>query len=672
MDTKKIGSLWFTVLFLICFFVVHGFAWEQEFELERIVVTATKGQERDVQFIPANITVITSEDIAKSNARTIPDLLKSEVGLVVRDILGNGGQVSVDIRGFGEAAAMNCTILIDGRRINNIDMANPDLTQISLAQVERIEVLRGGAGVLYGNNAVGGVINIITKKPEKKRLNASISFNAFNGTDFRFGVEDVIEKFSYSISGSHRFSGGYRLHSEMNASDVGVRIGAEEKDSVVGWDLNVGFHRDNYQFPGSVNQTDWDSGYYWKTYTPYDKGESTDWYSRLVVKKSIRDLKTETEISLRNRDAKSFFDSWGLFDRRYTRVLGAGEKISYNLFGVDLLGGVEYYSNSYNISPDTRTGDPTAVNDDQRLNRYSTAGYFQVITPTLFDRVFLELGGRIEGVNQHFVVEKTSSDTFIPEVLDALSAGLSLKILEGTNAYARWAKSFRLPTTDEYYTGMKYLSLKPQKSQDVELGVKYTGKKIGANFSLFLMRTQDELYFDNGAYENKNYPDPTVRMGGELQVKARLAKFASVSLGYTLTDARFDTGGTGVYAGKEIPLVPRHKGDIKLLLNLPLDINLGANCTLVSDRWFGNEYQQTSEKRRLHGYTVVDLKVSRQFENIRLFGAIDNIGDIKYAESGFTWDEYDYTTWPFTFLGHRYGYYPSPVRNFSVGMEVNM
>ncbi|PJB28375.1 hypothetical protein CO111_01825, partial [Candidatus Desantisbacteria bacterium CG_4_9_14_3_um_filter_50_7] len=144
----------------------------EEYEIGRIVITAEKGSERNVLSVPANITVITSDDIAASDARTIADLLRSEAGLVVRDMYGNGGQASVDIRGFGEAAGMNCVILIDGRRVNNIDISNPDISQVSLAQVEKIEVLRGGAGVLYGDNAAGGVINIITKKSKERNLSA--------------------------------------------------------------------------------------------------------------------------------------------------------------------------------------------------------------------------------------------------------------------------------------------------------------------------------------------------------------------------------------------------------------------------------------------------------------------------------------------------------------------
>ena len=119
---------------------------EKEVILEEVVVTATRDK-REIRKVPANITVVTREDIQNSNAQTVADALRSEVGLVVRDFLGNGKSASVDLRGFGETASGNTLVLIDGRRVNEIDLSGVDWLQIPLDQVERIEVVRGaGSG----------------------------------------------------------------------------------------------------------------------------------------------------------------------------------------------------------------------------------------------------------------------------------------------------------------------------------------------------------------------------------------------------------------------------------------------------------------------------------------------------------------------------------------------
>ena len=666
----------FILLALVFNFQLSTFSFQlaaaEEYELGTIVITAEKGQERNILSVPANITVITSDDIAASDARTIADLLRSEAGLVVRDMYGNGGQASVDIRGFGEAAGMNCVILIDGRRVNNIDISNPDISQVSLAQVEKIEVLRGGAGVLYGDNAAGGVINIITKKSKERNLSASFSANAFSGTDVRFGLGNAGEKYSYSVSGSYRFSGGFRQHSGMWAGDLGASVEGKGEQNGPSWDFSTGLHYDRYDLPGPIDQLDWDSGYCWKSYiwggwpfgpikstVPVDNGASTDWFAKLALKKDFGKLGTETEISMRNRNARSFIDSWGMYDSRYTTVLGAGEKLSYSIIGIDLLGGIEFYGNSYRISPETVTGAPTAANDDQRVDRNSTALYLQVIAPFL-KVMSLEAGGRVEGANHYIVGDAASFETFRYEILDALYAGFNVRLFRRAGAFVRWSKSYRMPKTDEYYAWGVYNSLlKPQRTEDVECGVKYAGSRMNAALSLFTSNSWDEIYYHSYSPpgwdprdKNENYPDPVVRTGCEAQVGVNIFEFASVSVAYTFTDARFGAG-TGVYTGKYVPLVPTHKGDINLSLSLPLGIIASVDCAMVSDRFFGTDYDQTGA--RLPGYTIVDVKARREFGRFTVFGAVTNVGDTKYAETAYAGT-----------------YYPSPPRNFSVGVDINL
>ena len=119
-----------------------------------------------IGIVGASTTVITSEDIARSPGQTIQDVLATVPGVQVQTLFGgvNGASTAVDLRGFGAFASSNTLFLINGRRLNEADLQGVDLSTIPLQSIERIEITRGNSGaVLYGDNAVGGVVNIVTK-----------------------------------------------------------------------------------------------------------------------------------------------------------------------------------------------------------------------------------------------------------------------------------------------------------------------------------------------------------------------------------------------------------------------------------------------------------------------------------------------------------------------------
>src|SRR5690606_38294166 len=117
---------------------------------------------------PASVAVIDREQIEASASSDLLDVLRSQAGVQIRDIMGDGKRAAISLRGFGENAINNTLVLVDGRRLKQPALAGPDLTSVPLSNIERIEIIRGAGTVLYGDQAVGGVINIVTRTPDKR------------------------------------------------------------------------------------------------------------------------------------------------------------------------------------------------------------------------------------------------------------------------------------------------------------------------------------------------------------------------------------------------------------------------------------------------------------------------------------------------------------------------
>jgi len=177
-----------------------------EDSLEAVVVTATRIPTPEIQ-VASSMTVVTAEDIAARQERTLPDVLKDVPGLNVVQSGGPGAQSSVFMRGTD---SNHTKVLVDGIDVSDPSNSNAtfDFGQLLTQDIERVEVLRGPQSGLYGSDAIGGVINIITKSgqgPLRAALSAEGgSFDTFNQTGSISGSDD---QFHYSANLEHFHSG---------------------------------------------------------------------------------------------------------------------------------------------------------------------------------------------------------------------------------------------------------------------------------------------------------------------------------------------------------------------------------------------------------------------------------------------------------------------------------
>jgi outer membrane cobalamin receptor len=194
-----------------------------EVELGQVVVTATR-TEIEISDVPQSLSVITKEEIMNSPDRTIPEVIQRAAGVLITNNGPIGSLTSANIRG---SEAGQVLIMIDGRRINDAQNAQFDLSNLPLTkdEIERIEVLRGGASALYGADAMGGVINIITKAPtQEPYARVSSSFGRFGTQEYSLSHRWKPGPLGYSLFASRTRSDGYRPNSDYDSWVLGGEL----------------------------------------------------------------------------------------------------------------------------------------------------------------------------------------------------------------------------------------------------------------------------------------------------------------------------------------------------------------------------------------------------------------------------------------------------------------
>ena len=638
------------------------FAQEKEATLEPVVVTATRDAQ-EIRKVPANITVITEEKIKESNAQVVTDVLKNEVGVVVRDYFGTGKTATLDIRGFGETGPLNTLVLVDGRRVNEIDLSGVDWTQIPLDQVERIEIVRGPGSVLYGDNAVGGVINIITKKPEKP---------------FSANVEGVIGSYSYnkeaaSVSGkwgplsailnaSHSSTEGYRDNGFFRAEDAGVKL-IYDLNNAVSFNISGGFHRDDAGLPFGLKKPLYILDRRATTH-PDDKAETDDGYAVLGIKAKLWGFgRIETELSYRHREVADFFISSQFEDKRNSGTWGITPKYIFEKplwnFSNKLTIGLDFYKSNSTIFSDSVFLGPNR----SEVTKKSTGAYV-LDEFSILNNLVLSLGYRQEWVIFDIFQDVPRSKDTSRNSEPAWNAGLDYLFGKNSSAFFSFKRSFRYPVSDEW---IQYIyspgtfeiigiqvnpEMKPQTGNHYETGIRHSfTDQIEANLTLFWIDLHNEIFFNPFTFSNENYPR-TRRQGIEVGAKAKPFPWLSVwgNYGYIKPILR-----KGSFSGNDIPGVPRHKGSFGAELNFGKGIQLSTKANIIGSHYFVSDWANQVERQS--GYYTLDMKLSYAWRGLKAFIGVNNLFNRKYAEFAVI-----------DSVGTQY-FYPSPERNFIGGIS---
>ena len=634
------------------------------FELEELVVTGT-GLEEEVKKLPRNITVITAEDIEQASSNNVADLLAREANVQLRSFFGHDKWSAVDIRGMGDTAVSNVLVMVDGVRLNPPDMAGPDLSSIPLDQIERIEILRGAASVRYGDGAVGGVINIITKKGRSDpEFRVRTSYGSYNTFDGRVSYGGRVNRFNFNLSFAHYDTDGYRDNGRIRKNDVAAQFGYDLTDWLA---LSVGVtnHRDQYGLPGPVKKEDLGKRDKRElTLRPWDSGETEDERCRAALEMDLGRYGLITAAAgLRARDNEYVVGYTPLLPRQDqtdhidedTQTLNMVYLKDFTVSGLpqQIQVGVDYMYSDY--IRDERSYNRRHNSRVERLDFFATG---RVGLPW---HLTFHLGYRHSDFDGQFRVDRrrtfgtkrvwVNGDPYARHWnRDSFELGLVWAPDDNTSLFASYATSFRSPNVDEFAEADD--DLHPQKGEHFELGARRRfGSLAEVSVTLFMTTIEDEIYYGEdpatGLPLNRNYDDRTVRTGVETDLKLYLLSNLYLWGNWTYMEARFQK--TDAF----VPLVPRYKASLGLEWNITDPLVLSLTGTVVGERFDGND-QNNTLYNKLGAYEVVDLKLIYRRNHFKFFAGVNNLFDRLYATTGYSET-----------------YYPMPTRNVYAGVELS-
>jgi iron complex outermembrane recepter protein len=640
--------------------------------------------------VGASTSVITAADIARSPAQTVQEIIAQTPGVQLSSLFGgvNGVGSAVDLRGFGVFATANTLLLINGRRVNDIDNQGVDISTIPRDSIERIEITLGNSGaVLYGDNVIGGVINIVTKTgaggpPVAMRFEAGAgSFNQRLGS---VSTAANAGPWSASFFGNAIQSDGYRVNNALDQRNGIGNVNYSSPDltaflTLSGDGQTLGLPGGRLVDPSiGINQLVTNRQ---GAATPFDYASkqganATAGFTRtlwngaeLIVDGGVRNKKQQSGFfgavpipSFSSSYVDTTLQTWSLTPRLSIKNL---------VFGVPstVLTGVDYYDAIYHSNRSEFNGfSPIHVYD---LSQQTLAGYWQQ-TIGLLPTTDFAYGGRIQNTSL------TARDRFDPtapgafdtqaipldsnETQYALHLGFEHRLNEVFSVFGRAARAFRTPTVDERVSsGPAFdaffnpipgnFTLKTQTSHDVEGGFRVKAGTFQMQSSIYNMDLVNEIHFDPVNFFNVNL-DPTHRYGSDNSTSLRVSDAVLLRGGVAYTRAVFREGP---FAGNNVPLVSRYTASAGVTWNVwQKYLMVDATVRYWSSRYMDNDQRNTQPL--IPADATLDFKLSGEYDRFFWSLSVNNVLNALY---------YDYAV-ASTFTDGRFSAYPLPGRSFIV------
>ena len=619
--------MWQKRFFCILFIAPQLLSAEEGIKTDNIIILEDPSQLQEATSTYAK-EIYTDTDIEKSGSTNLFDYLSQHTSLNILPSYGDKTKPLIDMRGYGiEAGYQNIVINVDGQRLNNIDMSSQLIGSIPLHSIKKIEVIRGSGSVQYGDGAMAGVINIVTKNYSGAQIKTTFGSAGQEIYSGSYGYSSDLFNFSFDIHDdkldgySDADTVGNKDKINNTAQNLKINFTPTE-DLILKFGLN--HTRNNNYLVGALTKNEFklnpkqNSG---NTYANYDW--DIDKYSLGLAYKFNNN--TSLTVDYYNEDKSQNAITYGYVYDYDSEAFNIA--IPYETENLAILTGIQIFDGSRKTATGTATKDNEAIFVETEYR-----------PQFLNQKLLVSAGLRFENVKY------TWNDAIAPlndeEELEAWDLGLNYEINKNLNIFTNYNHGFQAPDVDRFfkanypppsysYAGSEFNAfIDSAKSDTINLGLNLINSYNHLQFSLFYSKIKDEIVYDPAQGINTNIEN-SKKYGVEIFNNLNLSKTINLNLSYTYVKAEIGSNSLGFTKGKDMPGVPQQsiiaKANYKFLSAGNLNINhVWKESTFNMADFDNNGPSQPA-------FISTNLSINYEFgsisqiESIKIFTGINNI-----------------------------------------------
>ncbi len=594
---------------------------------------------------PYATEIYTSKEIEASHAINIYDFFTLQNSLIVSPSYNNPFSQQLDLHGYGigDAGYQNLVVTLNGRRLNNIDMAPQLLGSIPISTIERIEILKGAGSVVYGDGANAAVINIITKEGNQNQL--TLMGGNYHTHGESLYLSSAKETFSYAFHLDHFDTNGIRTIDSKRTTDsqkstnggIALTYWPNTATEIYG---SLNFTRNNSLYGGTLTLQEYNDN-------PTQQGTSDKGFG-FSPSDSTNQL-------YRSQIATLGFKH--ILSNEYSFDIAASQEIKRSDFIINPTSASPYtLSSDYryqqlnatlNYDTDHFSGalgaQGTYGNVDYSRNQISKDNGAVFFTGEYqMDRHLISLGGRYEKAFYHY--QDVTVDTKTDDALYAYEAGYSYFLNTQESLFTHYAHAFQFadvnrimlfdstwPYTDPVtFNGF----INPMQTDTYTFGYTHIDDRSKLKASFYYIDLRDELYYYTNdlswiatVTSNTNI-DKSHKYGFDLSYLRSLNEQWNITLGYNYVKAIIDDEKIDGkdFSGNELPGVSNHSAQTTLtyLPNTHTSVSISQvyRSKAYAQLDFGNDFKQKQD-----AYSSTNIGVNYTKDNYELFAKINNLFD---------------------------------------------